>query len=305
MRAFDEALLLCWGRLGRWHTEHYEVGLEGHSCCLHMVLLPLEWVVIGRELRFDSWAPLESNLSVALRVACKSDELGAPWTITVWSGKVGVQPGRFFTDHKELMTAESLQEAEVLHMQQNVALRAFKSLGRRSQTGHRRRRRRGGRGRGRGRGAAARGDGSGISETASDDDNSDTVEESSEELLDEAPKKKTVSDRAGRGERGTPWGPFLISSGPWGVGATCGMHINKSRGGCNLKCKKQVTFGESGFSEAAMITRMKRWLLAGLDDDLWETDEKRSRHISMGGRFLKDFAEGMTDEQMDIVVRAL
>ena len=91
-----------------------------------------------------------------------------------------------------------------------------------------------------------------------------------------------------------------------GVGATCGGHLNASEVGIkNLQCKKQVTFGCSGLDRSVLVTRLKRWLLAGLADEMWDTEEKRPKHVGMGGQHLKDFADGMSDEAMEAVVSGM
>ena len=184
-----------------------------------------------------------TNLSVATRVA----ELGIPWTITALSGKNGFQPGTFFIHSQELATTESLQEAEVMHLQQQMALRAFKWLGqrrsrRRGRGGRGGRRNRGGRG---GRGA----DNSGISETASDD-SSDIAESGSElfsELEEEAlGRKPPEPEEAPKREvRAVPRGPFTLSLGPWGRD--------------NLRHAHEQIWGPSKFEMQEARHRRRQW----------------------------------------------
>ena len=44
--------------------------------------------------------------------------------------------------------------------------------------------------------------------------------------------------------------------------------------------------------------------MAGIDDDPWETDEKKTKHVGMGGKFLRDFAVGLSDDDMNKIVLA-
>ena len=83
-----------------------------------------------------------------------------------------------------------------------------------------------------------------------------------------------------------------------GCGATCKNHRNP-HDGPNAVCKKAVTVGSSGLSKEELMLRLKRWLIAGLDDDGWEEEDKRDKHVSMGGRFMRDFAEGFSEEMCD------
>ena len=49
---------------------------------------------------------------------------------------------------------------------------------------------------------------------------------------------------------------------------------------------------------------MKRWLIAGLDDQDWDEDAKRLMHVSMGGKFLCEFADGLSEEDCDRIANA-
>ena len=66
-----------------------------------------------------------------------------------------------------------------------------------------------------------------------------------------------------------------------------------------------VTFGDSGLDRSVLLTRLKRWLVAGLDDAEWGTEEKRACHVGMGHKHLIDFKEGLSDEAMDEIISAL
>ena len=46
---------------------------------------------------------------------------------------------------------------------------------------------------------------------------------------------------------------------------------------------------------------LKRWLIAGLDDNEWEEADKRSKHVGMGGMYMYDFAMGLTEEECDMI----
>ena len=45
---------------------------------------------------------------------------------------------------------------------------------------------------------------------------------------------------------------------------------------------------------------MKRWLIARLDDADWDLEDRRTKHVGMGGpQFLCDFVEGLSEEECD------
>ena len=82
-----------------------------------------------------------------------------------------------------------------------------------------------------------------------------------------------------------------------GCGATCGRHVDSE--GDTATCKKQVTIGRSGLSARDLTLRLKRWLIAGLDDSHWDEEGQRSFHVNQGGRFMRDFAAGLSEEDCD------
>ena len=82
-----------------------------------------------------------------------------------------------------------------------------------------------------------------------------------------------------------------------GCGATCGGHVDEE--GDTATCKKQVAFGKSGLTTRDLILRLKRWLIAGLDDSHWDEEGRRSMHVSLGGKFLQDFAVGLSEATCD------
>ena len=87
-----------------------------------------------------------------------------------------------------------------------------------------------------------------------------------------------------------------------GVGAHCKCHETP---GVDAICKKQVTIGNSGLSVQTFRLRMKRWLVAGLDDGDWDTDDPRQYHIDMGkAHYLADFAHGLPEEELDEIANS-
>ena len=87
-----------------------------------------------------------------------------------------------------------------------------------------------------------------------------------------------------------------------GVGAICNMHWDADAP--HRVCKKVSTIGRSGLSYDEMQLRMKRWLVSGLDDDEWEEESKRTKHINLGGKHLRDFAMGLSEEQCDRIANS-
>ena len=68
-------------------------------------------------------------------------------------------------------------------------------------------------------------------------------------------------------------------------------------------CKNSATIGDSGLSRADLMLRLKRWLIAGLDDASWEGEDPRAEHISMGGRHMEDFADGLSEAECDRIAQ--
>ena len=108
---------------------------------------------------------------------------------------------------------------------------------------------------------------------------------------------------ADRQQRGIPWG-----NGEWqlaevhskgrlvGCGATCKGQFTPGSG---RVCKHSVSCGDSGLTRADLMLRLKRWLIAGLDDEDWDTDGPRAAHIAMGGRHMQDFVDGLSEAECD------
>ena len=117
-----------------------------------------------------------------------------------------------------------------------------------------------------------------------------------------------------RARVGEPWGsrhwelaPIRDSVGHViGCGATCKDHIDVEGPRAGLVCKSSVTIGQSGLSFEELRLRMKRWLLAGVDDEAWaDRDRMRTHHVGMGGRYMHEFAVGLTEEECDRIAAAL
>ena len=121
------------------------------------------------------------------------------------------------------------------------------------------------------------------------------------------PHAPGVAKRA-RQPRGIPWGNSgwmlaeIKSDGRLiGCGATCKMHHTP---GQDSMCKKSVSIGNSGLTRADLMLRLKRWLIAGLDDADWDTEDPRAEHIGMGGTYMKDFADGLSEAECDRIAGA-
>ena len=225
------------------------------------------------------------------------------------------------------MDVQELQEKEAKRLELAHAMRLYKKITEPKKDEKLKefnmRRRRGGRGRGRGRGRG-------------EEDNpavSDQDSESSGFVVEEAVSDQELQlaqdDPGGGGEPPLPppppappppplpaagnqrWG-----NGDWDIGPVrdlkkgglvigCGCHCRGHHDyGNPLVCKKSVTFGKSGLSYDALRLRIKRWLIAGLDDQDWDEDAKRSKHVSMGGKFLREFEDGLSEEDCDRIANA-
>lgn len=114
------------------------------------------------------------------------------------------------------------------------------------------------------------------------------------------PRRARVGTIYGSGE----WklAPYRPGGVVLGVGAICNMHWDADAP--HRVCKKVSTIGRSGLSYDEMQLRMKRWLVSGLDDDEWEEESKRTKHINLGGKHLRDFAMGLSEEQCDRIANS-
>ena len=102
--------------------------------------------------------------------------------------------------------------------------------------------------------------------------------------------------------RGEAWGIFFISplyrSGQQvGWEALCNLHSDQ-HDKQGTSCKKSIS-QTTGVSAAECKLRLKRWLVAGLDDAKWGEDCKRSAHISLGGALLRQYAAGLSEAELD------
>ena len=77
----------------------------------------------------------------------------------------------------------------------------------------------------------------------------------------------------------------------------CGQYCDR---GNTLSCKKAVSRG-STLTDAVCILRLKRRLIAGCSDADWPIHRQRSHHVGKG---LQDFAEGMSEAEMDALVES-
>ena len=134
-------------------------------------------------------------------------------------------------------------------------------------------------------------------------------EQASGRVPEEAASSLTRPQKRSKQSRGTQSGPFIISpivpaSGQTGWGAICGLHRdrNDSKG---ASCKKALSLSICGGSHEVCKLRLKRWLHAGLDDKKWPRHTQRSHHLTLGGKGLIDFAEGLLEEELDRQIQAL
>jgi hypothetical protein len=112
---------------------------------------------------------------------------------------------------------------------------------------------------------------------------------------------EVTNAKATRQRRSEAWGVFhlgpIYSQGvQTGYGAICGLHRN-SEDGPGIYCRKALTTSE--LSEEDCRLRLKRWLLAGLQDSDWPEGQGRSMHLSLGGLRLVDFSSGKPEAALD------
>ena len=129
----------------------------------------------------------------------------------------------------------------------------------------------------------------------------------SEHPLPQAPLRiqacsaEVTSATANRQRRGESWGVFYLApiytqGVRTGYGAICGLHQN-SDDVPGTSCRKALTTGD--LPEEECRVRLKRWLMAGLDDKNWPAGQERSLHLSMGGLRLVDFSSGESEDALD------
>ncbi len=112
-----------------------------------------------------------------------------------------------------------------------------------------------------------------------------------------------------RQRRGEPWGiwqlaPIFARGVHTAWGAVCGRHTDDV---IKTECKKTCAFrgGRYQVTEAEAKLRLKRWLVAGMDDRDWAPDTGRRRHVGMGGPGLVEFACGLSEPELDECARQL
>ena len=76
------------------------------------------------------------------------------------------------------------------------------------------------------------------------------------------------------------------------------MHLDEADSG-HTGCKKSVSLSTCGGSHEECILRLKRWLLAGLEDSTWPKHCMRSHHVQIGGKGLVDFSDGLKEPELD------
>ena len=117
---------------------------------------------------------------------------------------------------------------------------------------------------------------------------------------------EVTNTKATRQRRSEAWGVFhlgpIYSQGvQTGYGAICGLHQN-SDDAPGIYCRKALTTSE--LSEEDCRLRLKRWLVAGLQDSDWPEGQGRSMHLSLGGLRLVDFSSGEPEAALDRQVAA-
>jgi hypothetical protein len=118
--------------------------------------------------------------------------------------------------------------------------------------------------------------------------------------------------RAAPGDRSWTWGGFVLADihgnedgKQIGCGATCYRHKNSDDIDTKhpTSCKKFISFGQKNLSRDECILRLKRWLVAGMDDARFDKDWQRRDHVQMGGRVqLSQLADGLSEAELDAIV---
>ena len=64
--------------------------------------------------------------------------------------------------------------------------------------------------------------------------------------------------------------------------------------------------GQSGLTHQTQKLRMKRWIIAGIDDGEWDLSAGAAKHIGLGkAHFLADFADGLSEEACDRIANGV
>ena len=281
------------------------------------VPLPFE-VVLQRETASgqeceEGWPRIRSEKMFILNLVTFSAD---PWHIYALHAEPD-QPFSYYVTAKSKLDLEAMREAEVGRLEGEHALRLLKKITEPAEDpkfkkGHKHRK---GRGKGKGKGKGKekeKGRGGGL---GGGGDDTDSVQNSSgegpssaEEALEEQPADEHVPDaraRGGRGIIGFPWGTGDWTLAPLrdkdqnivGYCGNCNGHHDVLRP--HIVCKKQVTIGKSGLTYETLRLRVKRWILAGIDDGDWDLSVGAAKHISLGKPYLADFADGLSEEQCD------
>ena len=64
-----------------------------------------------------------------------------------------------------------------------------------------------------------------------------------------------------------------------------------------VACRK--TLPKNDLSDAECQLRLKRWLVAGLDDAGWPKGKQRTHHLSLGGQRLAHYSTGLSEAELD------
>ena len=278
----------------------------------------------GRDTEYPGWPMVQSESQFIL--GWVGAGLGA-WEVYLLK-TVPDQVWTLRVESETLLDLIELRRKEELRLEQLAAMRLFKKI---AYDGPPRPSARG-RGRGRGRGGARRGRGgrgrdrerSEVLAARESQSESESLSETSAEPEegDPAPPDPPPPPpppppgapprplaRPPRERHGEPYGRHWILSHIKrgdeiiGHGATCKGHEDTEEP-WNI-CKTHATIGRSGLTPDDMRLRVKRWLIAGLDDGAWPEDTRRTQHVAMGGMHLIEFAAGLSEEACDRIAAAL
>ena len=282
--------------------------------------LPFE-VVLQRETASgleceEGWPRIRSEKMFILNLVTFSSDC---WHIYALHAEPD-QPFSYNVTAKIKLDAEAMREADVTRLEGEYALRLLKKItdpavDPKFKKGHKHRKgRRKGNGKGKGKGRG-RGRGDGGEDTGSGED-TDSVQNSAgegpssaEEALEDQPadehvrgpriggRRRNIGFRWGRGE----WTLAPLRDADANIVGYCG-NCNGHRDALRpqIVCRKQVTIGISGLTHETLRLRMKRWIIAGIDDDDWDSSVGAATHIGLGkAHYLADFADGISEDDCD------
>ena len=311
----------------------FEIGLQRETASGQEEAV--SWQICG-----EGWPSILSETMFIRSLVLLSSN---PWHIYALRAEPD-QTWTYMVQEKLKIDQEEMQRKEVDRLETAFALRLLKKMTEpaanpkfKTKKGRRGKGRgRGGKGRGRGcRATDSVQDGSGT-DSVQDDSGTDFVQDhgqgeehpsrpsgsaassstaiqpppSTEEPPPVPPPPAPHSSTRARARVAEPWGKSHWSLAPVrnaqgitiGYGATCKDHVDAAFP--LRECKKQVTIGKSGLSLATLKLRMKRWLIAGLDDSDWDADTMRMHHIGIGGTHMCELANGLSEEECDRIARA-